>query len=51
MELPAELDEFHALLKRRIRDQSDIEECRQDYSAEKKLAAQRAVAARVRNRF
>ncbi|EGZ23784.1 hypothetical protein PHYSODRAFT_311023 [Phytophthora sojae] len=46
MELPADLDGFHAVLKRRIRDQSEIEECREDYSAEKKVAAQRAVAAR-----
>lgn len=36
MELPADLDGFHAVLKRRIRDQSEIEECREDYSAEKK---------------
>lgn len=49
MELPADLDGFHAVLKRRIRDQSEIEECREDYSAEKKVAAQRAVAARVRD--
>ncbi|GMF17670.1 unnamed protein product [Phytophthora lilii] len=48
MELPADLDGFHAVLKRRIRDQNEIEECRHDYSAEKKVAAQRAVAARVR---
>jgi hypothetical protein len=47
MELPGDLDAFHAVLKRRIRDQSEIEDCRQDFSAEKKVAAQRAIAARV----
>ncbi|ETI49725.1 hypothetical protein L917_06197 [Phytophthora nicotianae] len=46
MELPEDLDGFHAILKRRIRNQSDIESCRQDSSAENKVAAQRAIAAR-----
>ncbi|KAF1783555.1 Regulator of chromosome condensation 1/beta-lactamase-inhibitor protein II [Phytophthora cactorum] len=46
MELPTDLDGFHAVLKRRIRSQSDIESCRQDFSAENKVAAQRAIAAR-----
>ncbi|KAG2979830.1 hypothetical protein PC118_g11549 [Phytophthora cactorum] len=46
MELPTDLDGFHAVLKRRIRNQSDIESCRQDFSAENKVAAQRAIAAR-----
>ncbi|KAG7388717.1 hypothetical protein PHYPSEUDO_011910 [Phytophthora pseudosyringae] len=46
MELPADLDGFHAILKARIRDQSEIEECRHDFSTEKKVAAQRAIAAR-----
>ncbi|KAG6613712.1 Regulator of chromosome condensation (RCC1)-like protein [Phytophthora cinnamomi] len=46
MELPADLDGLHAVMKRRIRDQSEIEECRLDYSSENKVAARRAVAAR-----
>ncbi|KAL3667978.1 hypothetical protein V7S43_006854 [Phytophthora oleae] len=47
MELPRDLDAFHAILKRRIRDQSEIEDCRQDFSAEIKVAAQRTIAARI----
>ncbi|KAF4137811.1 Regulator of chromosome condensation (RCC1) repeat [Phytophthora infestans] len=46
MELPGDLDGFHAVLKRRIRNQSDIESCRQDFPADNKVAAQRAIAAR-----
>ncbi|OWZ24391.1 Regulator of chromosome condensation (RCC1) [Phytophthora megakarya] len=46
MDLPADMDGFHDVLKRRIRDQNEIEDCRIDHSAETKVAAQRAVAAR-----
>ncbi|POM80040.1 Regulator of chromosome condensation (RCC1)-like protein [Phytophthora palmivora] len=46
MNLPADLNGFHDVLKRRIRDQREIDDCRLDQSAEIKMAAQRAVAAR-----
>lgn len=36
MNLPADLDDFHSILKQRIRDQDRIEECRADAAAEQR---------------
>lgn len=38
-----DVDSFHAVLKCRIRDQAEIDGCRREFSAEKKMAAQKVI--------